>query len=119
MSNIRKYNGATSFTGDGLSNWNVSRVTDLLNEHVRTFSRTATSFTRRWIVKLGYVEGDEFGIYILPVCDLVHGRWIVKLGTHPVRFGFTSTDHACRKSLRGRMDLLHWRLEFQIGIRRV
>ena len=37
----RTFYGATSFTGDGVSNWDTSRVTSLYQEH----SHGATSFT--------------------------------------------------------------------------
>ena len=64
--------GATSFFGDGLLNWDMSRVTDLR----RTFS-LCTSFTGN-----GLVNWDVSGVTSLyeTLCDLVHGRWIVKLG---------------------------------------
>ena len=48
--------GATSFTGDGLSNWDTSRVTSLESNILR-----CDLVHGRWIVKLGYVECDEFG----------------------------------------------------------
>ena len=70
--------GATSFTGDGLSNWDTSRVTTLSINILR--------------------------------CDLVHGRWSVKLGYVECDDDLTGTFTVRPRSRE---------MDCQIGIRRV
>ena len=68
------FSGATSFTGDGLSNWDTSSVTTL---HSTFYG--ATSFTGDGLSNWDTSSVTNLYWNILR-CDLVHGRWIVKLG---------------------------------------
>ena len=94
------FDGATSFTGDGVSNWDTSRVTTLSS----TFEG-ATSFTGDGVSNWDTSSVTRFVLHILR-CDLVHGRRIVKLG-------YVECDDVRKNILR--CDLVHGRWSIKLG----
>ena len=102
LSRTFKLSDATSFTGDGVSNWDTSSVTTF----VLTFYG-ATSFTGD-----GVSNWDTSSVTTLvphSTVHLVHGRWSVKLGY----VGLDTFVRAHSRRPRSRET------ECQIGIRSV